>query len=163
MWFGRRKKSDYDEEYLRLVNKVDWQLLRTSCGYAAHVPESIYRIHTSRKESVRYDHYWMLDNYIVCQRDLYESAYWSLDLVFCILERKDGEGKGLLLDLILEIGLGAAEDTIIINGEEADLLKSCGSKIWEKRSLIAEVYINDDVEEWKAVMFERLDRLLVAR
>jgi hypothetical protein len=163
MGFGWRKKLVYDEEYQLLVSKVDWQLLKTSYGSAAHVPEAIYRIYTSKKDSVRDDNYWMLDNYIVCQRDLYESAYWALDLVFWVLERKDGEGKGLLLDLILEIGLSGTKDTIIIDGEETDLLKACGAKIWEKRSLISGIYINDDMEEWKAAMFAALDRLLATR
>ncbi|SMF41371.1 hypothetical protein [Pseudobacteriovorax antillogorgiicola] len=99
---------------LKNIEKIDWSNLKTASGTASEVPRAIRDL-TSVDSKTRERAYWQLDNHVVLQSDLYESAYFVVPFLIEILDSKIIDGREYVYDLLFEIANGyAPEDEICV-------------------------------------------------
>lgn len=83
------------------INEIDWKGLRQAHGDARQVPEAIKGL-ISEEEQVRRQSYWLLDNYVVLQSDLYEAALYVVPFLLEILSSDVTQGRNLSMTCFLK-------------------------------------------------------------
>lgn len=120
---------------------TDWENIRVVNGFASHIPEALAGL-TSPDPEVRHRSYWMIDNFAVVQRDLYEAAYPVIVPLQSILEtNRDPHVRSLCYELLFEIYNGYAEDidTVEIEpGKLAPLMWACRAAVEARLDLYAQ-------------------------
>jgi len=102
------------------LHTEDWSNLKTVVGNAAHVPDAIMALLSDNPDDVE-SAYWKLENYVVVQSDLSESAaYLPKYLEEALLKAKY---KGSVIELLFQIGNGVSLDD--------ELQESCYSQVVE--------------------------------
>lgn len=87
--------------------KEDWKSLKTNVGNAANVPDAILGLLSENEDEVE-KAYWQIDNHVVLQSDLSESArFLPKYLEEAFIKSKY---KGSVLELLFQIGNGASLD-----------------------------------------------------
>jgi len=88
-----------------------WEKLRCNYGYrnAAHVPEAVKRLFESRLTLNRKKAYWKLDNYIITQGYLDDSAPYTLDLMHWYWVHRFPKIPHEVLDLLYELAGGFSD------------------------------------------------------
>jgi len=140
-----------------LMVQTDWDSLKHSYGSASRVPEYLLAL-TSRDKAVRVKNYWHLDNGIVCQGDLYESAYHSIRVLIAMLEARFEHGRSDLYKLLVELAYGNAPLHVTVrtfHGREMPLATACKDEL--RKGI--KVYSLDAVSENPTVA-ERANELL---
>lgn len=89
------------------INAIDWRSLKTAHGDARHVPQALADITSSDPEICRNGE-WGLDNVVVLQSDLYESAYMVVPFLIEYLRDRVSYGRENIYDVVYEIGNGYA-------------------------------------------------------
>jgi hypothetical protein len=115
------------------MKNIEWSKIKTAHGFAAHIPEQILKLDSPAVED-RKKAYWQIDNYVILQSDLYESAYYVIDPLVKLL--KVATHKQEILNLLIEIANGYAPDTVVIeldNGIKKTLIEACRDKLREYR------------------------------
>lgn len=125
------------------LDLVDWESLRTAHGSAAHVPQALKGL-MSDDPSIQEASYWKLDNHIVLQSDLYESAYWVIPFLIEILKSGQAHVRHRTLDLLFEIanGYSSPETVVTVAGNKLPLRDACVAKIAENAQFLSEC-LND--------------------
>ncbi|KZN57909.1 hypothetical protein [Pseudoalteromonas luteoviolacea] len=87
------------------INSINWDELQLADGKATHVPGALSDLVSgdSKKEE---DAYWKLENHVVLQGDLYESAFYILPFLFEIIRSDVSHGRKRVYDLLFEIANG---------------------------------------------------------
>jgi hypothetical protein len=92
------------------LDEVHWKSLRTAHGTAEHIPGALRALVDAQDESALTKAYWTLDNYIVLQGTLYESAYFTIPYVIDILlKARSAALKVAAYDLLIEIARGVPD------------------------------------------------------
>ncbi len=132
------------------LDKLDWSSYLQAHGNAGHVPNAIRGL-ISDVPAEREQAYWKLDNYIVLQSDLYESALYVIPFLIEILKSKFSLGRGRIYDLLYEIGNGAAPDTVRVyyNNSHMSLQSACHLVISEQINIYLDEIenVNSNVRE----------------
>lgn len=97
----------------RPLNSVSWSTLATSHGHAAHVPGALKSL-ASEDGDVRSAAYWQLDNSVVLQSDLSESAFYVVPFVIDLLRELPIPARALIYKLLFELANGSALDTVTV-------------------------------------------------
>ena len=109
---------------------IEWGELKQAHGNASHVPEAIRGL-ISKSITEREASYWKLDNHVVLQSDLYESAFYVIPFLIEILKSESELGRDHIYSLLYEIANGYAPDGLVIeySGTQLPLTKACHERI----------------------------------
>lgn len=89
---------------------IDWSRLRTAHGTAAHVPSALRALADAIDEPAVSEAYWKLDNYVVLQGTLYESAWYVIPFLLAMLSTSRSTAqKAATYDLLIEIARGVPD------------------------------------------------------
>ena len=150
------------------LDDVDWRTLRTAHGTAERVPAALRELAAARDSAERKSAYWNLDNYIVLQGTIYDSACAAVPYILDILLSSESTGLRIAAyDLLIEIARGVPDPGIpatddlrhacrgtIASGWHAyaqDLLASREGAI-RRRALDLVTTLDDDVEELRSLL-----------
>ncbi len=95
------------------LDDLNWSSYTQAHGNAEHIPDAIRNL-ISENATERYNAYWKLDNYIVLQSDLYESAFYVIPFLIEILQSNFDLDKGKIYDLLYEIANGSAPNSMTV-------------------------------------------------
>lgn len=93
---------------------VPWKEIPCLTGSSEHVPAAVIGLATADAEAVRAEMYWLLENRIVVQGGLFESAFYTVPFLIALLHEPDTRGKQHIYDLLFEIGNGGASYTQVV-------------------------------------------------
>jgi len=114
---------------LAQLAEVNWPSLRTAHGTAEHVPVALRALACALDSSQLFEAYWLLDNYIVLQGTLYESAYFAAAYILDILlSARWAPLRVAAYDLLIEIARGVPDPErpwVPPPGAPADLREAC--------------------------------------
>lgn len=122
----------------------DWSNLKTNVGNAAHVPGALLSLISNDPDVVE-SAYWKIENHVVLQGDLSDSArYLPKYLELALLNAKF---KGSVIELLFQIGNGYSQDK--------ELEEECYQKVI---AVLERVVINESIAgtEWESVINEDL-------
>ncbi|WP_181871291.1 hypothetical protein [Sphaerisporangium album] len=89
------------------LDRHDWESLRMAGGTAEHVPGSILRLVAGQAEDEVSAAYWELENHVVVQGQLFESAYYVVPaLLAALLEDPSRTARESILELLFQIVAG---------------------------------------------------------
>jgi hypothetical protein len=92
------------------LDEVDWKSLRTAHGTAERIPRALRWLFDAKDETSLAKAYWSLDNYMVLQGTIYESAYYAIPyIVHILIETKSSIQKSAAYDLLIEIARGVPD------------------------------------------------------
>jgi len=95
---------------LEQLDEINWSSLHTAHGTAENVPIALKALASAQNDSQLFDAYWKLDNYIVLQGTLYESAYFAVPYILHILFSSHWSQLRLAAyDLLIEIARGVPD------------------------------------------------------
>jgi hypothetical protein len=106
-----------------VIASVRWEQLRAGPGSAAGVPAAFGALATAETDDAATDYYWQLDNVVIVQGNLYESALPAVWAVFALLAGPlPGAARYRLVELLAEIAGGdtAQAETDAGNADLAD-------------------------------------------
>lgn len=90
------------------IDETEWDKLKTNVGNASHVPEALNGLLSDDERKVE-KAYWKIDNYVVLQGDLSESASYLprfLEEIVYVVKNKEN-----ILELLFQIGSGVSLNT----------------------------------------------------
>lgn len=150
-------RSDFTEMFEHL-EKIEWGKLEHAHGTAEHVPSAIRGL-VSESAAERKESYWKLDNNVVLQSDLYESAFYVIPFLIKILKSESQLGREYVYSLLYEIANGSAPDDITIEhaGEQLPLTMACRKEIASH----IEVYLSEIESESSNYRHDALELLCV--
>lgn len=95
------------------IELPDWSELEACAGHstATHVPEAIEQLF-SPSSSIRKEAYWKIDNYVVVQGTLYESAPYAARLIVDRVLASPDKLNDQVLDILFELASGASSSTV---------------------------------------------------
>jgi hypothetical protein len=111
--------------------KIPWDTLDVASGKGSHVPKALMAL-ISPDEKVRNEGYWQLDNEVVCQSDLYETAYYVVPFLLGWLRERVPSGRDRIYDLLYEIANGEAPQDVRVrtnNGDEVSLKSASAQEV----------------------------------
>lgn len=112
-----------------MLTLPDWQALREASGDARDVPDAVLALAAANSETKASEAYWRLDNHVVVQGQLFESA---LPLVPVILSFLAGDlpepARPRLLELLYQIVVGLTAESEIERGNR-DLARRCRTEV----------------------------------
>ncbi|WP_137940384.1 hypothetical protein [Chitinivorax sp. B] len=123
------------------IGDINWATLKQAHGFADHVPEAIKGL-ISDDEKEQESSYWRLDNYVVLQGDLYQSAFYVIPFLIEVVNSEVKSGRAYVYDLLIEISNGYAVDDVlcVFDGEEYPLGEACKRAIGSSyKSFLAEI------------------------
>lgn len=92
---------------LAQLDEVDWRSLHTAHGTAEHIPVALRALANAQTAGQLFDAYWRLDNYLVLQGTLYESAYFAVPYILdVLLSSQRPRLRVAAYDLLIEIARG---------------------------------------------------------
>ncbi|EHH1242384.1 TPA: hypothetical protein NJZ22_004488 [Vibrio parahaemolyticus] len=125
----------------------DWANIKTNVGNAAHIPDALLSLLSDDSEEVE-KAYWKIENYVVLQGELSESArYLPQYLEVAVLNAKY---KGSVIELLFQIGNGVSSNK--------ELEEDCYHKVIAvfKRVIVSENIVGT---KWEVVIKEELQAL----
>jgi hypothetical protein len=140
---------------LRDIHRLEnWASLKTNVGFAEQVPTALVDLLSDDKDLVE-KAYWKIDNHVVLQSDLSESAkYVPKYLEEVVLKAKY---KGSAIELLFQIGNGASADSQL----EEDCYREATqvlTRLLENREIVGtkwEDSIREDLRDLKELHSER--------
>ena len=95
-----------------VINLYDWGLLRTSTGNASSIPERLCGLIFATQSDDVQRWYWLLENFIVVQGYVYDSALPSLHVLIVALNLNhiSARAKLFIYELIYQIVNGYADN-----------------------------------------------------
>lgn len=112
-----------------LIDAVDWSTLHSSLGAAEFVPEAFRQLIDAQSEEEAEEAYWKLDNRVVVQGQLYDSARWLIGpLVAALQGSLTDSARNRVAELLAEIAIGAARDIDSATGD-IELALACREEL----------------------------------
>ncbi|MEU4192304.1 hypothetical protein AB0E69_10415 [Kribbella sp. NPDC026611] len=123
----------------------DWNVLRSMIGGAAFVPGAVSRMINATTIEDASKAYWELDNRVVVQQQLFESAVWTAILVSDAIcnEMPSDVGMRRALDLLVEIAEGEPDQSELALGNR-DLGDVCRRELSRFLPCFRGLATNDD-------------------
>ncbi|WP_136518145.1 hypothetical protein [Cellulomonas telluris] len=113
-----------------LITLVPWRTLRSLTGTAAPVPAALSDLLTAATPPAAEAAYWRLDNHVVVQGQLFESALGVVGPLVSALTRPLPDFvRERVMDLLVEIGYGEADGDEIAAGGSARLGDLCRDEL----------------------------------
>jgi len=103
------------------LESIPWDQLKQAHGGAHHVPEALRGLMSKSMDTCNTS-YWKLDNHVVVQSDLYESAFYVVPFLLEILNSPECVRRDLVYNLLYEIGNGYAPTTILCQDDTGSFL-----------------------------------------
>ncbi len=113
------------------LESIPWDQLRQAPGDAHQVPEALRGLMSKSMDTCNAS-YWKLDNHVVVQSDLYESAFYVVPFLLEILNSPECLRRDLVYNLLYEIGNGYAPITILCQDDTGSVLplqQACRERI----------------------------------
>jgi hypothetical protein len=111
------------------LDDVNWRSLRTAHGTAENVPAALISLAAARHACEVFDAYWRLDNHVVLQGTLYESAYFVAPYILDVLLSPSWAPIRIAAyDLLIEIACGIPDPnrpSIQLQGGAKNLREAC--------------------------------------
>jgi hypothetical protein len=118
----------------RILDLVDWAALREIVGDARDIPSAVEALILARDEEAADNAYWRIDNHVVVQGQLFESALPLTPILLALLAGELEEiVRPRVLELLMQIVLGKSAESELICGNHnlGDLCKLAVSKgLW---------------------------------
>jgi hypothetical protein len=106
-------------ESLARLSEVDWSSLRTAHGTAEHVPAALEALVAARSPEAIRDAYWRIDNTVVLQGTVYESACAAVPFIVEILRTAGSDPlRVAAYDLLIEIVRGVPDPAAPIPNDQ---------------------------------------------
>jgi hypothetical protein len=83
------------------IDSVTWGDLKTAHGNAAEVPDALIALNSEDPKTADKAH-WKLDNVVVLQSDLYESAFYVIPVLVEYATREHMHNKEIAYDILYE-------------------------------------------------------------
>jgi hypothetical protein len=102
-----------------LIDSVSWTRMRSVMGSSEFVPEAIKALLNAATEEQAESAYWRLDNRVVVQGQLFESAQWVIaPLLLGLVSNRPGFVRQNVANLLVEIAVGEPDETELSVGNE---------------------------------------------
>jgi hypothetical protein len=88
------------------LGRIEWATIRVSDGPATSVPEALIRLSESSTIEVGWKEYWMLDNSIVVQGNLFSAAEAAAPFVVELAINNEDHVRVLALELLIQLAGG---------------------------------------------------------
>lgn len=112
-----------------LIRTTEWSRLRESCGTAAGVGMALSALLSAESPDAIDDQYWRIENHVVVQGELYESAEACCAvLVAAFADERPHFVRIAALELLFQILRGYGSDT---PGTPTDILERCQRAVRE--------------------------------
>lgn len=112
------------------IESVDWSRLRECSGFANNVPVALRGLIAARDGATIERCYWQLENHIVVQGNVYESAEYVVPVILAaLIDGIEGEAKTSLLELLFQIVAYGTRDEEA--GGEASIAARCRDRARE--------------------------------
>lgn len=122
----------------RLIAQVDWKSLRSATGSSAFVPGAVGDLLGSSSRGEAEESYWKLDNDVVVQGQLFESARWVIQpLLVALGQPRPTFVREQIANLLVEVAFGEPHERELAAGGDPQLAERC---VDELRSGIAILY-----------------------
>lgn len=129
-----------------------WQRLRTINGTAEDVPGALTALATAADEMAADRAYWRLDNRVVVQGQLFESAFGVVQVLLALLTGPLSlPAKRRAVDLLLQIGGGVTDSTEPSTGNQ-DLAERCRKSMQSAIWKFYELALDDDFRVRQAAL-----------
>jgi len=136
------------------IDTLEWDKIKTNIGNASHVPDALMGLISKNKDEVE-KAYWKIENYVVLQGDLSESAKYLpkfLEEAFFLANYKGG-----ILELLFQIGNGVSLDEELENECYQNVIEVL-TRIRNNQSIVGTKWaksIDEDLMDLKALHSER--------
>lgn len=131
----------------RLLAQTDWDAQRTLMGSASDVPEAVRRLASTTSEDTARDAYWGLDNHVVVQGQLLQSAFPLVPTLLALLAGGLSPWvRSHVLDLLWELSAGTEHPDEIAIGK-VGLAERCRKAVSEGKWLYYQVLLTDTEED----------------
>lgn len=109
---------------------IPWAKLKQASGLSDHIPDAILGL-VSHNLDKQKQSYWQLDNHVVLQGDLYQSAFYVIPFLIEILKSEMISARNYAYDLLFEIANGYAPKECLCKykGTDIPLTKACKKSI----------------------------------
>ncbi|MCC6176190.1 MAG: hypothetical protein IT305_12865 [Chloroflexi bacterium] len=108
------------------IDRVDWSSLRSSTGTAAYVPDAVERLASAETDSTAQEAYWELDNKVVIQAQLFESAIPLISVLLALLAGPlSPPSRFWIIELLLQIVDGIPHESELVHGAPDLRERSC--------------------------------------
>lgn len=104
-----------------LIQSVRWDEKRSLIGSAEHVPAALRGLQSDNLDTIERA-YWKLDNSVVVQSELFETAYHVIPILLQILGEGVTLGRMHVYNLLFEICNGHGSDGDTLRTFEGDLV-----------------------------------------
>lgn len=109
-----------------LVERVPWAGLRSASGDSNFVPSAIQDLLAASSDGDAEEAYWRLDNDVVVQGQLFESARWVVGpLVAALGQEQRSFIREHVTNLLVEIAYGGPHERELAAGGDPDLAARC--------------------------------------
>jgi len=113
----------------RILSLTDWSSLRELSGDARRVPEAVEALAAADSEAAADKAYWRLDNRVVVQGQLFESALPLVPVLLALLAGDLAEpARASILELLFQIAAGEPDESELLHGNQ-DLGVRCKTEV----------------------------------
>lgn len=110
----------------RLIEQIEWEALRSASGQAGFVPGAVRELLGSSLADDAEEAYWKLDNDIVVQGQLFESARWVIQpLLVALSQPRPSFVREQIANLLVEIAFGGPHEHELAAGGDPQLAERC--------------------------------------
>lgn len=114
------------------LDRVDWGKLREDCKMADNVPFAVKKLLYAENSKEAEEAYWELDNGVVVQGQLFESAEYLIPvLIASLLEDNPKFIRDNILELLFQIVAGEVHEAELFSGGFTNLGDKCRKKARE--------------------------------
>lgn len=110
----------------RLIEQIEWDQLRSASGPSSFVPGAVRELLGSSSYDEAEAAYWKLDNDVVVQGQLFESARWIIAPLLVVLSQpRPSFVREQVANLLVEIAFGEPHERELEAGGEPGLGQHC--------------------------------------
>ncbi|WP_157803637.1 hypothetical protein [Luteimicrobium subarcticum] len=108
------------------MERVDWNSLRSASGSSGFVPGAVRELLAARTAPEAEVAYWKLDNSVVVQGQLFESARWVVGpLLVALSQPRAAFVRERIANLLVEIAFGEPHERELASKGDPDLAARC--------------------------------------
>jgi len=114
----------------RLVERIDWHALRSATGQSGFVPGAVSELLGAATATEAEDAYWKLDNDVVVQGQMFESALWLVHpLLVALCLPRPAFVREQIANLLVEIGCATPHERELAAGGDPLLAARCADEL----------------------------------
>ncbi|MEV4603494.1 hypothetical protein AB0K15_39710 [Amycolatopsis sp. NPDC049253] len=113
-----------------LIDSVPWRELRSMRGDVVHVPEALHDLLNASSEEDAEEAYWRLDNNVVVQGQLFDSAVRVIGpLLLGLVSQRPGFVREHIANLLVEIAVGGPHESVSVADKGEMLDAQCHAEL----------------------------------